>query len=132
MIRKYIPEDYKTIASWWIDRESTIPSRHLFSDIGFMATDDQTQEPICAIFMYPTHGSSICVIGWPVTNPNTNKEQRSKALDSVLEATHSEAKKMGYSYIWTTSGVKPVEERLTKHGYLIGDVNINQYWKGLE
>ncbi len=121
--------DYGDIASWWIQRESIIPSKKLFSKHGLVVSKDGNK--VCAIFLYPVNGAEICVLGWPVSNPSVERETRNEAMDLLFEQAHTQAKEMGYTMIWTTSGTKPIQDRLAKHGYTDGDTNINQYWKGL-
>ena len=117
------------VKRWWAERERVPFSDSLASDYGYMAYSENN--PVAAMFLYPTKGSSVCMIGWPITDPNTTKEERNLALNELFDKIHKEARLMGYKLVWSFSGVEPVQNRMIELGYVIGDQNINQYFKGL-
>ena len=120
-------QHYKLIESWWIEREGAAPQPDMLSHYGWISFFNQ--RPIAALWLYPILGSKVAWVGWPIANPDSGKLERNLALDTVFDKIENTAKEMGYKYIWTTSGVNPVQNRLKERGYKQGDSNITQYWK---
>lgn len=128
-IRQYEKSDFNMIASWWKTKTDVEINRVIESEYGYIVSLDD--KDICAMFLYPTKGSKIAWIGWPIADPESDKDDRSTALDLLFDIAHSEAESMGYKAIWTTSKSSAVEDRLKKHNYIKGDTGINQYWRNL-
>lgn len=116
------------VQKWWTQREGVDFNVEILSDYGFMAFSVQSSRPIAALWLYPIMGSKVAWMGWPIADPESGRLERSIALDQLLDKVKETAQEMGYTRIWTTSGVPPVKARLEKHGYLRGDTNIDQYW----
>lgn len=123
--RKVTRKDLPIIQQWWKQRLDINFNLEILSDFGYMVDNN------AALFLYPVMGSKVAWLGWPISNPETSKEDRDKALNCLFDIIHKEAKELGFKYIWTTSGVSPVQERLVKQNYVVGDTNINQYWRQL-
>jgi hypothetical protein len=121
-----LEKDYKIAENWWKERNWTIPPKEILSDTGFIVFVDN--KPIGAMWLYPINGSKTCSTGFPISDPNSDKEIRNQSIDLLLETIQMTAKKMGYKYIWTTTGINAVAKRLEKHNYQKGDENITQYW----
>lgn len=129
-VRKFdSKEDMLLVKDWWFLREDIVFSSDILSDHGYMAEIDG--EPAVAMFFFPVQGSKVAWMGWPISDPDTDKEQRSLALTLLFDTIHEDAKSMGYSVIFTISGLSHVQERLVDHGYLVGDTNVNQFWRAL-
>ena len=78
-VRKYNPSDYFTVASWWSKQKwPVIPSDHL-PEHGFIV------DGIAAGFLYKTD-SKFALLEFVIANPDTSKEDRSKALDLVIDS----------------------------------------------
>lgn len=118
-----------TVKLWWTERKRLPFSEHLVSDHGYLASSEGT--PIAALFLFPTVGSSIALVGWPISSPHTVKCERDIALNELFDTIHAEARSMGFKMLWSFSGVLPVQERLTDLGYVAGDRDVVQYYKVL-
>ena len=114
------------IKDWWLARQGLDVPSELLSESGFVAV--LNEEPVAAVFIYPTIGSKVMMFGWPIARPDSEKEARGKAIDFLFDEIRAEAKRQEYKLLWTVSGVEPVQTRLIKHGFVIGDQQINQYW----
>ena len=123
-------EDYQTLLSWCQARNWPEINKDMLSDYGYIVSENDKKIATC--WLYPVIGSSVCWMGFPFSNPNSNKYERKKALDLLFENMHNTAKNMGYTYILTTSNTPPIENRLKKYGYKLGDKNVNQYWGRLK
>lgn len=127
-IKDFSKRDYNTIKSWWEARDFTAPALDLLNvKHGLIASINGIDT--AALFLYPMPGSAIAYHGWPTTNPEQPKALRRIALRSLYGIIEAKAKRLGYSYLWTESGVKPVEEALIANGHKIADKNVNQYMK---
>lgn len=122
-VSKIQSKDIASLKSWWEERSGIEFNPEVLSSFGYIVPD------VAALYLYPIMGSQVCWVGWPISNPKSSKEDRDKALDLLFDIIHKEAKDLGFKYVWTTSGVKPVQDRLAKHQYIPGDININQYWR---
>ena len=120
------------VSGWWRARFDQPLPLDVLSESGYVAFNRGSGRPIAALWLYPIKGSKVAWIGWPLADPESNKEERTAALDALYDIIHVRAKEAGYRYIWTTSNTPPVESRLKGYGYVIGDKNVNQYWKILE
>jgi len=122
----YDKEHLPLVQKWWRERQDIDLSPDVTCEFGHVAYVDG--EPIAVVFFYPCLGSKIVWLGFPIASKDSSREARDAALDHLFEEVKVSIKKLGYNLIWTTSGVKPVQKRLEKHGFRIHDENINQYW----
>ncbi len=123
-------EDFKLIESWWEDRIKVKDLHRVFSAFGYLAETDEGK-PIGSMFLYPVLACEVALIGWPCTSPDSTADERDLALEVLFDVLHEEAKRSGYKFMWTMSGVPPMQKRFLEQGYVVGDTNINQYWKEL-
>jgi len=117
------------VRKWWISRMDIDFNSDLLSDFGFMAYEDSG--PVAAAFYFPVKGSDVCWAGWPISDPERSKEERSKALNLIFTEIHKVAWVEGYTRVWTISGIPAVQNRLEKLGYIAGDASVTQYYKEL-
>lgn len=112
-MRRAVPRDYKSIASWYTARGQEAPPEY---------------PPVCVIMpqvasggLIPTQGS-ICLIEGLITNPRASKQVRSDGLDKIIKHLTEYAKNMGFSYIVGLTKVPHVVSLSEKHGFSkIGD-----------
>ena len=129
-LKKYIPLLHsRLIRQWWKSQQDIdLDINSMLSDLGYIAY--QEGMPIAACWLYFTN-SPVAWLGFPIANPEADSETRNVALDQIFDKLHLEAGERGHKLIWTTSAVKPIQERLGKHGYTLGDKQVNQYWKAV-
>ena len=75
--------------------------------------------------------SGIAWIGWELSNPELNKEEKKGCFDFLLEIIEKHSKENGYHIVFTTSDTPPVEDLLKRRGFDVGDTNVNHYLKTL-
>lgn len=130
LVRAVLSQDIKHVNAWWKAHHNLPFPTSYMSKYGAFA---YTRElPIACLYFYPTLGSSMALLGFPVTNPEATKEQRSVALDLLYAKIEREAKALGYDRLWTWSGVPPIKSRLGEHQYLEADLNVNIYTKKIK
>ena len=78
------------------------------------------------VFVYETN-SAICWLSFPVANPFIDKG-RGRLSDLFLKVENL-MKDRGYSIMFTTSSTPKVKGVLNSLGYLMGDENVNHYFK---
>lgn len=122
----YDKEHLPLVQKWWREQLNLDMVPELTSEFGHVSYVDG--KPVAVMFYYPCLGSKIAWMGFPISDRNAERGVRDAALDQLLEEVKVSIKKLGYTLIWTVSGVKPVQKRLEKHGYKVCDTDINQYW----
>lgn len=116
-IREYKPSDYENIKEWWKGHQWTPPTQGMLPATGAIV------EGYCVGFLYKTD-SEFAMFEFIVSNPNTSKEERSKALDLLIDTLVVEANKQGFKYIFTTSNHERLIERLVAHDFIVSDKNV--------
>lgn len=131
-IRKFeMDKDYDDLASWWQAWKFTPLPPAFLSTNGFVAEMDGRK--IGVVFVYMSD-SAICWLEWLTTNPQANREERTAALDMLVQAVVSYAKDNHYLGIFTST-IHPSLKRLyPKHGFIAAETNVSHYlWlKGLD
>lgn len=120
-----LDKDYHIVESWWKERNWTPIQKELLSKYGFIVND------VAAMWLYPFNGSKSCMVGFPISNPTSTKEDRDRSLDLLFKTISKVAKDMGYKYIMTHSNIKPVKDRLEKLNFFKTDENVDVYFGGL-
>ena len=113
-IHSYKPDrDYETIALWWQAHGLDPIPLEFLPAVGFVVSQ------VCAGFLYQTD-TDLALIEGLVSNPETPAQLRDEALDAVVEALCSEAKKLGYLAISGFTQVPKVVSRAKRHGFKPG------------
>jgi hypothetical protein len=131
MTLRLIKDSEIELATQWFEmRTGTKLPEDVLSKCGYIAIGI-ANKPLACLFAYPVLNSKVCFVGWPITNPEANKDERRDALDRLIIAVEEMAKLLGYTYLNTYASVKVVEERFVNHGFIYGDLNVNQLIKKL-
>jgi len=118
------------ISLWWQERFSKDLSGLVRSEYGFMAYDDE--RPIACVFFYPTIGSSMAMIGFPLANPLVFAEKRREALTALVVAVEEKAKYLKYDLLVSYAGNKGAQELWNRENYKIADKEVVQFYKRLK
>lgn len=124
-VRPYKVEDYEELFKWWSKHNWTPLSPDLLPETGYIV------EGYACCFLYKTD-SKICWMGWPISNPETDKELRSQALDLIIKELKQKAVDLDYKIIITTTNLEYLGDRYEKHNFVEGDKNITQYILGVK
>lgn len=119
---------YNTYEDWCNEHKFPTILRSNVEDEVFVCYNDST--PIYSIFLWNT-GSTMCLVGWPASNPFVPMAFKKGGLDYLLKGMCVYLKKRGYKLAWTVSGTERVMKSLKKAGFTLADQNINQYIKQL-
>ncbi len=107
--------DNEMLSAWSDAREIQKVPKAFLSDYGVLGVVND--KPIAAMWLYPVLGVKFCIIENLISNPDSTKEERKEALDSIFEKIHEIAKELGYETIVCMTDNKSVMERVQKYGY---------------
>jgi hypothetical protein len=104
MVRKFTEDDLEEVMGWFHSRKIEITPDYL-PQIGFISPG------IAAGFIYQTD-ANFCIFESFISNPNTTKDERNAALNSIVTYMIQEAKELGFSdaYGFATS------QSMIRHG----------------
>jgi len=122
-------EFYDTMCEWCKGHNFPEVSLSLMPKNIFVCHSDKG-EPIYSICFYYTD-SRLCWIGWPVSNPSANKEDKKGGLEFLINKVNKFAKDEGFKVVFTTSNTRAVESALLNSGYGVGDTEVKHYLKEL-
>ena len=101
-IRLLNDSDYdNTLVNWWKDWEWTAPAKEYLPENGiggFMVSKGDVD--ICAGFVYLTN-SKLAWSEFIISNKNYKEEDRSQAIEYLIDTICLSAKDAGYLSIWT-------------------------------
>lgn len=105
-------ENYNILKQWWEGYSWPVIPFEMLPKIGFIVDN------VVAGFIYSTD-SKICLIEWIIGNPDSDKNERKKALNNLLNVLCNTAKEMGYTHCFT----------YTKNSGLINALKLNEFKK---
>ena len=102
-----VEKDYETIASWWLRQDWPVVHVSALSPKGFIVENNSVK--LAAAWVYKLQDSPWSLMEWTVGNPDANWEDRSNAINLLIEEISQYAKNDNSSYLLT----------MTKHQRLI-------------
>lgn len=123
-IRHFEESDYQLLCSWWNGHKWAPVSLEMLPKIGYVVDD------VCAGFIY-INDSKLCHLEWLISDPKSDKEKRSKALDLLIDTLCFTAKEYGCSAVFTATAHKNLIERYKKNGFNVTDLNMVHLIKGI-
>ena len=121
-IRMLKDSDWDTLVEWWSNwPEWQAPSKDFLPDNGkggFMV--EKEGKLIVAGFLYTTN-SKAALLEWIVSNPKYREDDRSKAIELLIEGAESVCKKQGIKYIFSIGRNKHLINTHKKLGYQVDD-----------
>lgn len=106
-VRKLIESDWNVITKWYEQYEQPMPNRDFYPENGlggFMVYKENTL--IASMFLYITN-SNTAIPAIIISNKKYRDDDRSDALQLLVDFTTDFAKKIGckYSFAWAKPGV---------------------------
>jgi hypothetical protein len=120
-IRKLITSDYDTLCEWWGQWGWAAPPIDFLPEEGcggFIVEDNGVG--ICAGFAYITNSK----VGWSefiISNKEYKSNDRSEAIDLLIETINLLLKNMGCKYVYTSVKNTALINRYKKHGFSKND-----------
>lgn len=121
-VKAFEKTDYALISTWWLQHGWSPVSFEMLPKIGFIVND------ICAGFLY-INDSKLCHLEWIVSDPDSNKQERSESLSILLNVLENTAKELGCSAIFTTTKHENLIKRYENNGYVTTDVEMTHLIK---
>lgn len=109
--RKYNHEDFYSIIEWYEARHIR-PAQDMIPPTGFIVPG------IAAGFLMRTD-TSACILEPFIANPHANKEDRDRALNSIMGDLIEEARNLGYDRVFGFSSRESMIERAVFQGFVI-------------
>jgi N-acetylglutamate synthase-like GNAT family acetyltransferase len=122
LIKNFEENDYNLLCSWWFEQGWSPVSLELLPKIGFIVND------ICAGFLY-INDSKICHLEWIIADPRSSKEERSTALDTLIDMLVLTAKEYGCNTVFTATKHENLIKRFKKNGFIVTDTNVSHLIK---
>ncbi len=113
----------------WAGKRGFPFDKELASDFGFMAYVGE--RPIASVFLYPVLSTSFVLIGFPLSDPNSTKEERSGAIKAIVADAEKVSKVLNRKFIVSYAGSKGAVSMFSNLGYEIADKDVIQYIKKL-
>ena len=124
--------DYDKLKGWWdfwkfpAPAVAALPKYDDELTTGLMVSSNGID--ICAGFLYETN-SALCWVEFIVSNPDSGKEERSKALSLLIDEFTEEAKRLGFGAIFASIKHPSLLKKYIKAGYTLGTTNTNELIK---
>lgn len=118
IVRPYNPEQYSILEEWWKGHGWHPVAPDLLPRTGFIVW--QGLQPLVAGFMYMTD-SRFAIMDWVLSAPKSDRIERGKALDLLLDSLIQAARDNDKNTIFTTSKHKRLIERYKAKGFIVGD-----------
>ncbi len=122
-------EKHELLSLWWAEKSEKQLSSMVRSEYGFMVFDDE--RPIASIFLYPTLGSRMALIGFPIANPLVFHEKRRDAIKFLVAGVEAFAKDLKYDFLISYAGNKGAKDMWDRQDYKIADKEVTQFYKRL-
>tara|TARA_R110000822_G_scaffold58037_1_gene145466 strand:- start:2895 stop:3302 length:408 start_codon:yes stop_codon:yes gene_type:complete len=121
-IRMLKDSDWNTLVEWWNAwPEWQAPAKEFLPDNGkggFIV--EKQNKPIVAGFLYTTN-SKAALLEWIVSNPKYRENDRSKAIELLIEGAESVCKKQGIKYIFSIGRTQQLINTHKKLGYTVDE-----------
>lgn len=123
-------ETLNTLKLWWGKKVGAVLSDAVFSDYGYVLASDEG-ENLVAAFLYPVNGCAMAMIGFPIANPDIDKELRQKALGLLTTCIEKEAKRLNYKFLVSYAGSEGAKALFGREGYMVMDKDVTNFGKVL-
>jgi hypothetical protein len=112
-VRHTTPEDLATVNGWLGARGLKPHPPGLAAARGFIL------EGRAACWLLVLENASGALLEFLVAAPGQTDEDRSDAVDAVVEAAMTEARSLGLRFVFSTTELPAVAERSKKHGFSV-------------
>lgn len=116
-VRPYGPADFPTVEGWWRahhgnDFRPGYISNNAYIVIGAGDMAFFSMCPMCPDF---------CYLGFPLVNPNLQREKRDAAVDFMVECAKLWAERNGFPIVWVSIRGEKMLNRLSAAGFIRGE-----------
>lgn len=115
-IRRFESDDVEDVVGWLKERDMTISITEDIPSLGVVAIAD-TNVKIAAGFLRLTDGNKTAWLEGLTTNPKESSQQRSRAIDLVVEGLIQKARDLGIKNIMAYTVEYSIILRSFAHGF---------------
>ena len=127
VVKKHNKSEFYAIFCKWLETHKfPIVSDLWLPENVFVCYADEI--PCYCIWFYH-NDAKLAHIGFPTSNKNVNYKKKQGGLQHLLEYVEKYAKRKGYVTLFTTSNTESVVSTLEKCEYILGDKNVNHFFK---
>lgn len=127
MIRPITESDYLAICEWWKHHKWQVVPAQALPPNGYIALIGEKR--IVAGFLYRTD-SNLGWLEWIVSNPDSTFEERTTAINELLETIFQRAKELKIQAIFTSCKNESLIKRLIEKGFQTTDQGMTSLIKG--
>jgi len=119
-IRKYDDKkDFDLLSKWFQEWDWTMWDRDAISPFSYIV--EKNNKPIVFSSYYRTIGTNMAKMGFTIGDINSNKEDRRKATDLILDFIFKECDEVGIKYLYYSTDVETMAKRFQEKGAIITD-----------
>lgn len=127
-IRPFTLEDYPTIHRWWVDHKWTPLPHDLLPVHGFVVEENGVM--ILAGWLYQSD-SKIGWLEWIISNPESTHEDRSSAIDLLINVVIYKAKELGMKALFSSLKHDGLMKKYLANGFVKTDENVTNFIRGI-
>jgi hypothetical protein len=120
--------DYACIKRWWAAHKWQSVPVPMLPKTGLVA--EASDKPLAAGFIYSTD-SGIAWLEWIVSDPQSDKLVRNKALNALIDALVKLAGERGFKAVFTSSNHPKLMERYQELGFAATDQGVTHFLRRL-
>ena len=123
-VRPYTFLDYPTVKEWADKRSYPLFPTGCLSQTGLII------DGYCAGFLFRTD-TNMCWLGPIISNPESDTDDRHRAIDLLLSEFVNLAKELKFEYIFASLVSKSLIERHKDAGFIVTDENVTHLLRRL-
>ncbi len=118
-VRYYNPNDYATIAPWWVGHgwdsvpEPILPRPGLVCELN--------GQPVAAVWLYLSNSNGVAMMEWLVAKPDLLPKKSLQAIKVLIGWVDEECRINNYGVIFTTAKQPGLARILEKSGFVTTD-----------
>lgn len=115
-------KDYETISTWWTKQDWPVIPISALSNKGFIVEDNGIK--LAAAWVYKLQDSPWSLMEWTVGNPDANWEDRSYAINILIDTISEYAKKDNSTFLLTMTKHQRLIDKFKNQNFKEADVNM--------
>lgn len=120
-------KDWETVRDWWIQWGKDPIAPILLPSVGLIVGDGE--KDVCTTWIYHEPGCGTAVLGFTISNKEIDRNVRSEALDLLYKEVVDLTRKAGILVLTSYNNNKSILKRLSKLGFVKGDLSMTNLIK---
>lgn len=129
--RKYLPEDYETIAPWFVQHGwKNAPEAGILPPTGIVICDEEKLSPLAVGFLYLSN-SPLGLLDWIAVRPGIPQTASLRALDLLVKTVQEAAQGAGVLALMHFTKGKYVRVYEKRYGFQKSEEATMMIWRGV-